>query len=50
MFNKLKEEKGLYEETPPDTAPKMVKCSICSEEIEEIQYARHVIKRHSGTK
>jgi tetratricopeptide (TPR) repeat protein len=50
IFSQLKEqsktEGSLYEDAKPEPPP-MKKCSICGEEVEEVQYARHVIKKHS---
>ncbi len=46
MFSKLKQDKeDLYQ---PEPEPKTKKCTICNEEVETVQYARHVIKKHSS--
>jgi len=48
MFSKLKGEGHLYEGVEP--AKNKKKCNICGEEVDEVQYARHVIKKHSDKK
>jgi FK506-binding protein 4/5 len=45
VFNKLRED-GLYTDAEPGKPPK-AKCRICGEEVDQIQLARHVIKKHS---
>jgi len=51
MFNKLnedsKKEGSLYKDIPPEPEPKTKLCKICNKEIETIQWARHMIKKHS---
>jgi FK506-binding protein 4/5 len=46
LFNQLSKE-PLYKPEEEPSGTKMKKCSICGEEVEEIQLARHVIKKHS---
>lgn len=40
---------SLYEDVKTETQPTETtkKCSICGEVVDAIQYARHVIKKHS---
>ena len=46
MFQQLEtQDEALYESAKAEKA--MVNCSICNEELEEIQLARHIIKKHS---
>jgi tetratricopeptide (TPR) repeat protein len=42
MFEKLDKAPSLYKE-PENT---LKKCTICGEEMEALQWARHVIKKH----
>ena len=46
MFSKLDKSPSLYDK--PAEKPGMKKCTICGEEMEEIQWARHVIKKHGS--
>lgn len=54
MFNKLTEESknegGLYEDMKPEEEPKTKLCTFCNQQIETVQWARHVIKYHSNQK
>lgn len=45
FFNKLGSE-GLYEGKAPE-GPLQWKCHLCGEEMDQIQQARHIIKKHS---
>eukprot|EP01127_Copromyxa_protea_P015298 TRINITY_DN4384_c0_g1_i2.p1 TRINITY_DN4384_c0_g1~~TRINITY_DN4384_c0_g1_i2.p1 ORF type:complete len:376 (-),score=67.82 TRINITY_DN4384_c0_g1_i2:9-1007(-) len=45
FFDKLGSE-GLYEEKKPSGPPQW-KCHLCGEEMDQIQQARHIIKKHS---
>jgi len=38
----------LAEQPRPKSPPKLVKCRLCDEMLEEVQLARHVIKKHSS--
>jgi len=51
FFNRLGSE-GLYEEGKNFTAPgpKMWKCNFCGEEMDAVQQARHIIKKHGDPK
>jgi len=52
MFNKLGKEEGLgglYADAEPGKPPKW-KCHYCGEEMDQVQQARHIIKKHSGEK
>jgi len=49
MFKKLGKEEGLYEGVEPGKAPRW-KCHYCGEEMDQVQQARHIIKKHSGEK
>lgn len=53
LFKKLSEEsKGsdsLYQDKKAEEEQKTKKCNICNQEVDAIQWARHVIKYH-GTK
>ena len=46
IFGKLKTDEGLYAQPSTEQDPKMKKCGICGEEVEIVQWARHVIKKH----
>jgi len=50
IFDKLSKpkdgEEGLYADAQPEPEPKTKLCRICNEEIETVQWARHVIKKH----
>jgi len=45
IFDSLKKDEALYANVSTKEEPKT--CSICGEKVEAIQYARHMIKKHS---
>jgi len=49
IFNKIETTEHLYEDAQPEP-PRKVKCPQCDEEHEEIQLARHIIKKHTEKK
>ena len=56
MFEKLDKEDALYDPDEmkrlreEDKEAKKKQCPYCDEKVEEIQYARHLIKYHSDDK
>jgi hypothetical protein len=49
IFNKLSEhttEDGLYADKKPEPSTRL--CTICNQQVEKIQWARHVIKMHGA--
>ncbi len=38
---------GLYSDKVGEPEPKTKKCNLCGEEVDTIQWARHIIKKHS---
>eukprot|EP01129_Flabellula_baltica_P001964 TRINITY_DN1184_c0_g1_i4.p2 TRINITY_DN1184_c0_g1~~TRINITY_DN1184_c0_g1_i4.p2 ORF type:complete len:106 (-),score=22.19 TRINITY_DN1184_c0_g1_i4:35-352(-) len=46
VFKKIEETEHLYEDAQPEPK-KMETCTICGEQVEPIQLARHMIKKHT---